>query len=319
MADLDVATLASTHRLIVIAATWGEGEPPGRAARAYNELMGEGAPRLDGIEFGVLALGDTAYAEFCATGRKIDERLAALGGKRVIERVDCDLDFAAPAAKWIEQAVRTLAPAERGTVIAVDFGAKPAAVAEAGPVEAEITEHINLNSSRSAKETIHLELAFEGEAPAYRPGDSLDIYPTNDPTYVEALLKLAGLASDDALRAEFTTSRDITTLSLKTLETYAASTGHQHVKLLIELGAAKTWIAGRQLIDLMESFPDRALCRAAPRAHPSSCSTHLFDRVLAPRSRPRGASADFRGALRDAWTRAKGRRLDRRRRAAQER
>jgi hypothetical protein len=79
MADLDVETLASMHRVIVIAATWGEGEPPGRAARAYNELMGEGAPRLDGIEFGVLALGDTAYAEFCATGRKIDERLAALG------------------------------------------------------------------------------------------------------------------------------------------------------------------------------------------------------------------------------------------------
>jgi sulfite reductase (NADPH) flavoprotein alpha-component len=249
LADLDVATLASTRRLIVIAATWGEGEPPGRAARAYNELMREGEPRLDGIEFGVLALGDTAYAEFCATGRKIDERLAALGGKRVIERVDCDLDFATPAAKWIEQAVKTLAPAERGTVIAVDFSAKPAAVAEAGPVEAEIIEHINLNSSRSAKETIHLELAFEGEAPAYKPGDSLDIYPTNDPTYVEALLKSAGLASDDALRREFTTSRDTTTLSLKTLETYAASTGHRDVKLMIESGAAKTWIAGRQLID----------------------------------------------------------------------
>jgi sulfite reductase (NADPH) flavoprotein alpha-component len=275
MADLDVATLASTHRLVVIAATWGEGEPPGRAARAYNELMGEGAPRLDGIEFGVLALGDTAYSEFCATGRKIDDRLAALGGKRVIERVDCDLDFTASAAKWIEHAVRTLAPAERGTVIAVDFGTKPAAVAEAGPVEAEVTEHINLNSSRSAKETIHLELAFEGEAPAYKPGDTLDIYPTNDPTYVEALLKLAGLASDDALRAEFTTSRDITTLSLKTLETYAASTGQQHVKLLIESGAAKTWIAGRQLIDLIDHFPValsaeqlRTLTRPlAPRAY----------------------------------------------------
>jgi sulfite reductase (NADPH) flavoprotein alpha-component len=275
MADLDVATLASTRRLVVITATWGEGEPPARAARAYDELMGEGAPRLDGIEFGVLALGDTAYAEFCATGRKIDERLAALGGKRVIERIDCDLDFATPAAKWIEQAVRRLASAERGTVIAVDFGAKPAAVAEAGPVEAEITEHINLNSSRSAKETIHLELAFEAEAPAYKPGDSLDIYPTNDPTYVEALLKSAGLASDVALRAEFTTSRDITTLSLKTLETYAASTDHQHVKLLIESGAAKTWIAGRQLIDLIDHFPValsaeqlRALTRPlAPRAY----------------------------------------------------
>ena len=277
MADLDVAALASARRLVVIAATWGEGEPPGRATRTYNELMGGGAPRLDGIEFGVLALGDTAYSEFCAIGRRIDERLTALGGKRVLERVDCDLDFATPAAKWIEQAVKTLAPpnAAHRNVIEVDFGAKSAALAEAGPVEAEITEHINLNSSRSAKETIHLELAFEGAAPAYKPGDSLDIYPNNDPAYVRALLESAGLASDDALGAEFTTSRDITTLSLKTLETYAALTGHPSVKLLIESGAAKTWIVGRQLIDLFDHFPIalsaeqlRALTRPlAPRAY----------------------------------------------------
>ena len=57
------------------------------------------APRLDGVEFGVLALGDTAYVEFCAIGKALDERLAALGGKRVADRVDCDLDFAEPAAQ----------------------------------------------------------------------------------------------------------------------------------------------------------------------------------------------------------------------------
>jgi sulfite reductase (NADPH) flavoprotein alpha-component len=257
MAELDVATLASTRRLVVIAATWGEGEPPARATRAYNELMGEGAPRLDGIEFGVLALGDSAYAEFCATGQRIDQRLAALGGKRVIERVDCDIDFATPAASWIEQAVKTLAPADavRANVIAVDFGAKPAAVAEAGPVEAEITEHINLNSSHSAKETIHLELAFDGAAPNYKPGDSLDVYPENDPAYVDALLKSVGLAPDEALRAELTTSRDVTTLSLKTLDAYAAATGDARVKSLIESGEARTWVPGRQLIDLIDRFP----------------------------------------------------------------
>src|SRR4051794_5845342 len=238
MADLELATLVSARRLVVIAATWGEGDPPARAVRAYNELMSEAAPRLDGVEFGVLALGDTAYAEFCAIGKKIDERLAALGGKRVVDRVDCDLDFAAPAASWIEQAVKTLAPADaaRGTVIAVDFGAKPAAAQDAGPVEAEISEHINLNSSRSDKETIHVELAFDGAAPAYKPGDSLDIFPENDPTYVDALLKSAGLASDDALRTEFTKSRDITTLSLKAIENYAASTGHQYVRSMLESG-----------------------------------------------------------------------------------
>jgi sulfite reductase (NADPH) flavoprotein alpha-component len=225
----------------------------------------------------VLALGDSAYAEFCATGKKIDQRLAILGGKRLIERVDCDLDFAAPAAKWIEQAVKALAPAEaaRANVIAVDFGAKPAAAAEVEPVEAEVAEHINLNSSRSAKETIHLELAFAGSAPAYKPGDSLDIYPQNDPATVEALLKSAGLASDDALRAEFATSRDIATLSLKTLKTYAASNSHPHVKSLFESGEAKSWIAGRQLIDLIDQFPTalsaeqlQALTRPlAPRAY----------------------------------------------------
>jgi len=219
-------------------------------------LMSEKAPRLDGVEFGVLALGDTAYVEFCAVGKALDERLAALGGKRVVDRVDCDLDFAAPAADWIGQAVKAMAPADanRGTVIEVDFG-KTGAAAKLDIVEAEITEHIDLNSSRSDKETIHLALAFDGAAPAYEPGDSLDLYPENDPTEVDELLKAAGLSADQALRAEFIKSRDIHTLSLKSLETYATLTGHQYVEALIENDAAREWIAGRQLIDLVTYFP----------------------------------------------------------------
>jgi sulfite reductase (NADPH) flavoprotein alpha-component len=256
MADLDVASLASVKRLVVIAATWGEGDPPARAVRTYGELMGEGAPRLDGVQFGVLALGDTAYADFCGVGKKIDARLEALGGKRVADRVDCDLDFADPAGKWIETALKALAPEDggRGRVIAVDFGAK-AGAAELGPVEAEITELIDLNSSQSEKETYHLELSFDGAAPAYKPGDSLDLYPENDPAYVDDLLKAAGLGSDGSLRAELTKNRDITTLSLKTLETYASATGHQYVKELLDSGDARSWIAGRQLIDLIQQFP----------------------------------------------------------------
>ena len=228
MADLDLSTLASAKRLVMIAATWGEGEPPARATRVYNELMGEGAPRLDGVEFGVLALGDTAYAEFCAIGKKIDERLAALGGKRVVDRVDCDLDFAEPAARWIGDAVKVLTPPNAGgRVIEVDFGSKPAVSPATGIYEAEVIEHVDLNSSRSDKETIHLALSFEGGTPPYEPGDSLDLYPENDPAYVDELLKVAGVSSDDKLRAEFITSRDVTTLSLRTVETYAEKTGHQ--------------------------------------------------------------------------------------------
>jgi sulfite reductase (NADPH) flavoprotein alpha-component len=274
MADLDLAALPRSRRLVVIAATWGEGEPPARVARAYAELMGKDAPRLDGVEFAVLALGDTAYAEFCAVGKAIDTRLAELGGKRVLDRLDCDLDFAKPSAGWLDQAVETLAPPAGvgGRVIEVDFSAKPPPSPEI--VEAEIVEHINLNSSRSEKATIHLALAFDGAAPAYQPGDSLDLYAENDPADVDELLAATGLAGDDALRTELITSRDTTTLSSRTLDSYAAVTGHQDVKALIAGGEARGWIAGRQLIDLMKTFP------AALRAEQLRAVT----RPLAPRA-----------------------------------
>ncbi|MBV8791315.1 MAG: flavodoxin domain-containing protein [Pseudolabrys sp.] len=286
MADLDVASLAKTKRLVVIAATWGEGEPPGRAAAKYNELMNSDFGRLDGVEYGVLALGDTAYAEFCAIGKAIDERLATLGAKRAVDRVDCDLDFDAPAADWIGRAVKALAPPEatRGTVIAVDFS-KTGVTSKTDVVEAEISELIDLNSSRSDKETIHLALTFDGAMPPYEPGDSLDLYAENDPAEVDALLKAAGLSAEQALREEFIKSRDIHTLSLKSVETYAARTGHQYVNALLEKGEARAWIEGRQLIDLVTYFPIvltaehlRAVTRPlAPRAYSIASSRREFD------------------------------------------
>lgn len=285
MADLQLAELAAAKRLVVIAATWGEGEPPARAARAYGELMGEGAPRLDGLEYGVLALGDSAYAEFCAVGRKIDERLAALGAKRAVARIDCDLDFAVPAHAWVAGALKAIRPPQpdRGRVIAVDFGGKPAAAPHTDIVEAEIIEHINLNSSRSAKETIHLALGFDGAMPAYEPGASLELHPENDPAYVDELLNLAGV-KNAALRDDFVKNRDVTTLSLKTLEAYVERTGHQYVKALLAQDEAREWIAGRQLIDLIATFPIaldaddlRALTRPlAPRAYSVASSRREF-------------------------------------------
>ena len=218
--------------------------------------MSDAAPRLDGVEFGVLALGDSAYVDFCGVGKAIDARLEGLGGKRVVDRVDCDLDFVEPARRWIGAALEKFAPAEPGSaqVIAVDFG-NAATSADNEIVEAEIIEHIDLNSSRSDKHTIHLELAFDGAVPAYEPGDSLDLYAENDPAYVDALLMAMDLASDGDLRSELLKLRDVTTLSLKSLEAYAAATNHPDVKAMIADGSAREWIAGRQLIDLIEAFP----------------------------------------------------------------
>jgi len=154
----------------------------------------------------------------------------------------------------------------------------------------------------------HLELGFDGAAPAYKPGDSLDLHTENDSAYVDAVLKAAGLASDNALRAELTKSRDITTLSLKTLETYAASTGHQ-----IREAAHRSGPGARLDRRTSARRPPGALRSACP---PSSCA-HSPDRLrrVPTRSRRRAVSRRrgdlliFGGAIRDAWPRAQGRRL----------
>ena len=133
--------------------------------------------------------------------------------------------------------------------------------------------------------------SFDGAAPAYEPGDSLDLYPENDPAYVDELLKLAGLSSDAALRGEFLKSRDVTTLSLKTIETYAAQTGHDYVKALIADGHAKEWIVGRQLIDLIATFPTALTAEHLRAVTRPLGAARLFDRLVAPRSGRRSASA----------------------------
>jgi sulfite reductase (NADPH) flavoprotein alpha-component len=93
MAETEPGEMAKAEHLLVIVSTWGEGDPPERAAPFYHALMAEDAPRFEGVPFSVLALGDSSYVNFCETGRRIDARLEALGGKRIAPRVDCDLDY----------------------------------------------------------------------------------------------------------------------------------------------------------------------------------------------------------------------------------
>jgi sulfite reductase (NADPH) flavoprotein alpha-component len=267
MADAGPAEIAAARHVLVIASTWGEGDPPERAAEFYKGLMAEGAPRLDGVRFAVLALGDSSYVNFCEVGRRIDARLEELGGERIAPRIDCDLDYEGRAADWTKGALDELAriaepdpeapDARGGAIIHVDF-ATPAAAplhSKAHPFPAEITELVNLNSSRSGKETIHLELSLAGSGLTFAPGDSLGIVARNDPEMAAAVLQAAGLAGDDALAARLTHEFDITALSRPVIEAYARL---NPAPALQELLAGERWRAyldGRQIVDLLEEFP----------------------------------------------------------------
>jgi sulfite reductase (NADPH) flavoprotein alpha-component len=248
MADATPAQIAGVQNLLVIASTWGEGDPPQRAIDFFAALMADDAPRLEGLRYSVLALGDRAYAKFCETGRLFDERFAALGATRVAERIECDLDYEAPAGTWINATLGTLqaelGEPEAGAVIHVDF-ARPAAGTAAWsrtrPFEAEVTERVRLSGSRSSSDTWHVELSLAGAGIEYEPGDSLGFVPVNDPRQVDAVLATTGLADNAPLRTKLLEQFDIATLTAPKFDEYA--------------GGALSRQDGWQIIDMLEAAP----------------------------------------------------------------
>lgn len=266
-ADADFGLLSKAKNLLIFAATWGEGDPPSRAVDFYTSLMGDGAPRIEGVRFAVLALGDTAYAQFCATGKAIDARLEALGGVRAFARVDLDLDYAKQAADWTEKALTELAPAEAAgtaTVVHVDFKAsvpaadddEPLFTAE-NPLTGEISALVNLNGTGSTRETWHIEIAADAPGFSYLPGDAIGVIPENDPQLALELAEAVGLGADGAVVQKLRERYDITTLSRAFVETYAKLTGRTDVAALAEQKAFNAFAADRQLIDLVETYPEK--------------------------------------------------------------
>jgi sulfite reductase (NADPH) flavoprotein alpha-component len=252
MADISPEQAAKAENLLIVAATWGEGDPPQRAQDFFEALMADTAPRFDKTRYAVLALGDRAYAQFCEIGRRIDERIAALGGGRIADRIECDLDFEKPASGWIDTTLdRFNAEVGAGdpSVIHVDF-ARPTeheAPTRTQPFAAVITEHVRLSGSRSTSDTRHVVLSLEGSGIAYEPGDALGIVPSNDPALADAVLKAAGLGDDAALRSTLIHNLDITTLTGKQVADFVRETG----VTAPEAG----WAAGRQIIDLLGLAP----------------------------------------------------------------
>ncbi len=263
MGDVDVAALTKSKNLVIYVSTWGEGDPPQRAVDFYKGLMSDDAPRLDGVRYAVLALGDTAYVNFCQTGRLIDQRLAALGAICVADRIDLDLDFARQAAAWTDKALSALAPpdaAHSATVVHVDFKSAGAAEDEEplysaeNPVDAEISALVNLNGTGSTRETWHVELAVDAPGFAYDPGAAIGVYPENDPALAAELAAAVGLGADASFVAKLARGLDVTTLSRSTVDAYAKLTGRKDVAALLEGDALAKFSADRQLVDLFESY-----------------------------------------------------------------
>ena len=109
MDGFDFNSLSAKKRVLIVCSTWGEGEMPDNAEDLWQFAISESASRLEGVHFAICALGDTSYEFFCQSGKDWDGRFEELGATRIIDRLDCDVDYDAPAAEWLLDALPALA------------------------------------------------------------------------------------------------------------------------------------------------------------------------------------------------------------------
>ena len=274
MAEISLATLKKADNLLVIVSTWGEGDPPETAADFYEAFMADSAPKLDPINYSVLALGDTSYEQFCKIGKDFDARLESLGGNRLFERKDCDVDFDDDFAEWSDGALKAFSSVltldsnnsseNTKTKTAVKYSRK-------NPCKSELSERINLNGTGSAKETMHLEFDLSGTGLTYEAGDSLAVQPKNSDDLVSTLLETTQFNPSTSVSIKDETYSlgealksvlDITTLSVPFLKRYNAIANNQALAGLLDnedKSNIQNYINGRDLIDVLIDYPAKEL------------------------------------------------------------
>ncbi|HSI84846.1 MAG TPA: sulfite reductase subunit alpha, partial [Candidatus Methylacidiphilales bacterium] len=273
---------SAEKRIAVITSTYGDGEMPDNAQGFWNHFKTESAPKLDGVTFSVLALGDTNYPEFCKAGKDIDTRLEQLGATRAHPRTDCDVDYEAAAQTWLDGALSALTGNDDTAPEAVAISPEvvaPAADTQAevvakpwsktNPFPARLITNKLLSGPNAIKETRHFEISLAGSGLSYEVGDALGVVPSNCPTLADDILKaikctgeetvtLPAGAGEATLRDALINSYDITKPSGDYIKYLAKETGDAELNALLQLGKAedlRKYLYGKDILDLLLAFP----------------------------------------------------------------
>ncbi|NVM77765.1 sulfite reductase (NADPH) flavoprotein alpha-component [Duganella sp. SG902] len=170
LSELGAADLQDAERILFLVSTYGEGDAPDAAAAFAGRLMTASLP-LPRLHYAVLALGDSAYAQFCGFGRALDQWLQAQGAQSLFPRVEVDRSADQAIGQWRWQ-LSHLA----GTSDAPDWGA-PAFDAW------RLSERVQLNAGSAGAPIYHLEFEpVNGALPEWQSGDLAQIAAPADPS-----------------------------------------------------------------------------------------------------------------------------------------
>ena len=201
--DYKFKQIASEKLLVVVTSTQGEGETPEEAVALHKFLFSKKAPKLTDTAFAVLGLGDTSYEFFCQAGKDFDSKLAELGGERLLDRVDADVEYQAAAAEWRARLVDVLkarAPAAPSVQVAASGAVNEVHTSpytKEAPLSASLSVNQKITGRDSEKDVRHIEIDLGDSGLRYQPGDALGVWYQNDPALVQELVELLWLKGDE--------------------------------------------------------------------------------------------------------------------------
>ncbi|MGW3290601.1 diflavin oxidoreductase [Streptomyces sp. NPDC001002] len=259
---LDAVTpdqLAAMSHVLIVSSTYGEGELPDNAGLFWEALQSDTAPRLEGLRYAVLGLGDSGYDDFCQAAKLIDTRLEQLGAGRLHERVDCDVDFEEPAAQWTATVLDRLV-AETGATGGSAEGSTEAVARPRSPwnkrtpYRSRLAVNRLLSAPRSAKEIRHYEFDLGDSGITYEAGDALAVVPLNDDGLVAALLEHLGAGGDEETAELLRTEREIRTPSRELIADLIERAPTGELAAVVAHGDRSdldSWLWGRDVLDLL--------------------------------------------------------------------
>ena len=272
LGDVDVDVFATMRHVLIVTSTYGEGEMPDNAQLFWDAISASTAPRLEQMHFAVLAIGDTGYDGFCQAGKFIDMRLEQLGAKRVVDRIDCDIDYEEPSSEWLNSSMPQFAVSagSSGTVLesAPEAPVIPGSN-KSNPYAAALITNKRLSGEQSAKDIRHFEFDLSDSGLKYEAGDALGVIPVNEPSLVSLLLTQLNAdyqtpvpGFDRSLGDLLTYQFEISEPSRKLIEWVGQNTTNQELRHVLQhddKDALGVWLWGKDTLDLLQLELTRTL------------------------------------------------------------
>ena len=271
--DYKFKQIAAEKLLVIVTSTQGEGEPPEEAVALHKFLFSKKAPKLTDTAFAVFGLGDTSYEFFSQAGKDFDSKLAELGGERLLDRVDADVEFQSAAQEWRARVVEVLKSRAPAATPAQASAAASGAVnlvdstpyTKEAPLAATLSVNQKITGRDSQKDVRHIEIDLGDSGLRYQPGDALGVWYQNDPALVKELVELLWLKGDEPVVVDGKTlplsealqwHYELTVNTANIVENYATLTRNEPLLELVgDKAKLQHYAATTPIVDMVRFAP----------------------------------------------------------------